>query len=78
MSHCCIGRWYMIEAFSFMYCVVKSPPHDKPHNHLYPFGARLSYIFGMGKIGKRSRFIDKAVQKKLVEITVDEPCTFAF
>ena len=51
-----------------MYCVVKSPSHDKPHDHLYPFGARFSYIFGVGKPGERGRFIDQAVKEKLVEI----------
>src|SRR5580704_5825999 len=70
-----VGGRHGVEAIDLVDLVFERAAHDQPHHHLDAFGAGLAHIFEVLDAGELLRVLGQVVQKRLVELAVDQPGT---
>ena len=67
-----VGRRHMIEASFFPNSIAERAPHDQPHHQFDAFGSGIAEIFDMRYTGEAVCIARQVVEKRLVEVAVDQ------
>ena len=67
-----VGRRHMVEASFFPNSIAERAPHDQPHHQFDALGSGIAEIFVMRYPGEAVCIARQVVEKRLVEIAVDQ------